>query len=427
MTSTTILADRRARSAVRRAVALGAALALAGASAWSEPGADGSLTLGAAEQAALSAQPLLDRQAAMVRAADERAVAAARLPDPQLLFGVSELPANTGDRFRFDRDGDTDIMIGVMQEFPRAEKRRLRGQQERHGAAVGRAELEALERQIRRETALAYLELWLPERAIELVQDMIAEAERERAAAEIAVRAGRAPQADLLAAEVELELLRDRTRQLEQKTAEARARLERWTGEALGSLATATQAPELPAPVAPSGLETHPEVEAQRRSVAFAETGLRLAEQSYRPDWRLDVRYGWRPGPGFSEMLSVMVGVDLPLFKRNRQDREVAAARENLAAVEAGEADLLRRLRADAAAAYAAWTVAAERLERYDAEILPKASARTAAALAAYRADQTELAAVLGARRAVLDVHLMRLELEAEVLRWQAELRYLNS
>ncbi len=141
MTSTTILADRRARSAVRRAVALGAALALAGASAWSEPGADGSLTLGAAEQAALSAQPLLDRQAAMVRAADERAVAAARLPDPQLLFGVSELPANTGDRFRFDRDGDTDIMIGVMQEFPRAEKRRLRGQQERHGAAVGRAEL----------------------------------------------------------------------------------------------------------------------------------------------------------------------------------------------------------------------------------------------------------------------------------------------
>ncbi len=284
-----------------------------------------------------------------------------------------------------------------------------------------------MERQIRRETALAYLELWLPERAIELVQDMIAEAERERAAAEIAVRAGRAPQADLLAAEVELELLRDRTRQLEQKTAEARARLERWTGEALGSLATATQAPELPAPVAPSGLETHPEVEAQRRSVAFAETGLRLAEQSYRPDWRLDVRYGWRPGPGFSEMLSVMVGVDLPLFKRNRQDREVAAARENLAAVEAGEADLLRRLRADAAAAYAAWTVAAERLERYDAEILPKASARTAAALAAYRADQTELAAVLGARRAVLDVHLMRLELEAEVLRWQAELRYLNS
>lgn len=420
------LADRRCRRFAARAMALGTALALSSAPALGEP-AGARLDLDAAEQAALTAQPLLARQAAMVRAAEERAVAAAQLPDPQLQFGFSELPVNTGDRFRFDRDGDTDLMIGLMQEFPRAEKRRLRGEQERLGAATGRAELEALERQVRRETALAYLDVWLPERSIELVRAMIAEAERERAAAEIAVRSGRTPQADLLAAEVELELLHDRTRQLAQQTAAARARLERWTGEPLGSQVTTAQAPDLPLPTDPPELESHPEVAAQRRNVALAETGLRLAEQSYRPDWRLDVRYGWRPGPGFSEMLTVMVGVDLPLFRRNRQDREVAAARESLASVEAGEADLLRRLRAEAAAAYAAWTVAAERLDHYDAEILPKAQARAEAALAAYRADQTELAAVLSARRAVLDVHLMRLELEAEVLRWQADLRYLST
>ncbi|MFP5304487.1 MAG: TolC family protein, partial [Gammaproteobacteria bacterium] len=313
-------------------------------------------------------------------------------------------------------------------EFPRASKRRLRSRIETLAADAGSAELAMLERAIRRDTASAYLDLWQLERAVQLVDEMVVEARRARSAAEIAFRAGRAPQSDLLAAEVELELLRDRGARLLQDAAAAREQLARWTGAPVpaalaGEVPALPPPPELPALLA--AVERHPELQMAQADIATRDTALALAREARKPDWRVELMYAWRPD--FSEMATLQVGIDLPLFTRNRQDCDVAAAAAEAEAVASMHDDHERRLRAAAAAAWHSWSQARERLARYDSVIVPAASARAEAALAAYRAGRSELAAVLDARRAALDVSLMRLDLQVEILRRLAELRYLSA
>ncbi len=105
----------------------------------------------------------------------------------------------------------------------------------------------------------------------------------------------------------------------------------------------------------------------------------------------------------------------------------MAAALEELRSTTAAHRDRERQLQAEAAASHRGWTDMRRRVARYDDVIVPAAAARTAAALAAYEAARTELAAVLDARRAALDVSLLRLELQMEILRRLVELRFLAS
>lgn len=393
--------------------------------ATAQPGAP-ALSLEQAEQLALADPPLLAAQSGVVRAARERAVALGELPDPMLLAGLSNVPVNGGDRYRVSSDPMTMASVGLMQEFPLPGKRDLRRRAESLVADAGAARLAGLERAVRRDTALAWIDAWYPERAAALARALADEAERERAAAAIAYRSGQAAQAEVLAADVDLEMLRDRVQGLEQDAAAARARLMRWTAQPVAAIAAAV--PALPEPPVLerllSTLERHPELAESRLAIAAAQNEVAAARQAYWPDWRLEAMYGWREA--FDEMVSLQVGIDLPVFRGDRQDRVAASAQAQLAASEATRQDRARTLQAAATAAYRAWHDTRARLARYDTVIVPTAQARVDAALAAYRAGRGGLDGVLAARRAALDAALLRLELQRDLLARLAELRYLN-
>jgi outer membrane protein, heavy metal efflux system len=393
-----------------------------------QPVTAGALPLDEAERLAFGRQPLLEAQHAEVRAGRERAVAARQLPDPTLIAGVTNLPVSGDERYSLSQDFMTMTGVGLMQEIPNAGKRRLRGRVEALMADAGEAKLAALERGVRRDAALAWLALWSAERAQALTAGLLSEAGRERAAADIDFRAGRASQAAVLAADVQLEVLRDRLLQLEQDAAEAREWLARWIGQPV-TAPLPEHTPVLPAPPELEqlldALVYHPELIEADREIAAAGNALALSKQDYWPDWRVEAMYGRRPD--FPDMVTLQVGVDLPLFTGRRQDRAVAAASESLNAVTAMHHDHARRLRAEAAAAHRAWSAATQRLIRYDDVIVPRARARAEATLSAYRTGRSDLTAVLDARRGALDIALMRLELQVQVLRRQIELRYLNA
>ena len=384
------------------------------------------LTLDEATRLALTAQPLLEAQRATVRASRERAVAMRQLPDPMLLASVQNLPVNGEDRYSLSADFMTMTGVGVMQEVPLPAKRRLRGKAESLMADAGDAKLAMLERGVRRDAAMAWIDVWFPARAAERVAALATEAERERGAAEIAYRAGRVPQADVLAADVEVEMLRDRASKLAQDAAQARARLARWVGQPVTDVAT--DAPALAEPPALdallAGIERHPELVEAHFEIESARNSVALADEMYWPDWRIEAMYGWRQE--YDEMVTVQLGIDLPVFRGRRQDRESGAARAQLAAHEATHASHARDLRSMAGAAHAAWSASRERLARYDDAIVPRSNARAEAALAAYRSGKAELMDVIGARRGALEASLMRLELQMEMLKAQVELEYLD-
>ncbi len=158
------------------------------------------------------------------------------------------------------------------------------------------------------------------------------------------------------------------------------------------------------------------------RREAIAQTELELARAAYKPDWRLEVGYGYRPA--FSEMLSVRVSIDLPFFTRNRQDRGVAAAHHELREATALRDDELRHHLAESAALYHEWQIARQRAEHYSTDALPAARARVDAATAAFRSANRPLSAVFEARAALLDAELHSLRLHIEALRLGLEIDY---
>lgn len=398
--------------------------AVLSANAQSAP--DTALTLPEAARLAVERQPMLEAQAAAVRAARENAVAGAQLPDPELRLGVRDLPVNTEDRYSLSRDSDTQIMVGVMQKFPAGASRRLRGEMGQREAEMAEQELVATRLLIRRDAALAWIEAWKPNQALAFTQEAVREAELQVRAVEIAYTANRATQADVLAARVALSLLRDEAEKQAQDTQHARSQLSRWIGDAayrpLDPEAPASDAP-LPLDQLMARLRSHPHLSAYAKAVEVADADVELAKQSYRPGWWVELGYGYRTE--FSEMATLQVGVDLPVFTRNRQDRGVAAKLAIQERAAQLRDDQVRQQEAQARLNSADWSLLHRRLKRFDTEILPQSEQRTAAALAAWQSGQGTLLGILEARRMTLENRIKRLELEADAQKHRINLAYL--
>ncbi len=419
------------RAGARQFIALVLALVLAASAirpAAAQPGDGLALDLQEAARLAVNAQPLLQELEAQAHAARETAVAARQLPDPQLQTGVTDLPVNTGDAYSFTRDSDTQIQVGLMQEFPRAEKRRLRGElSAREGERLD-AEHNLVERSIRRDASLAWLELWRYGEALSLTRANQLESETQMQVVGIALKTGGATQAEFLAARQEADRLRDAVAGSEQSIAHARNALSRWIGEA----AQRPINPDLPsAPELPSlenvlaRVRSHPLLAGAAAKVAAAETNAALAKAAYKPDWRLELGYANRPA--FSEMVTLRAGIDLPVFTRNRQDRGFAAALAQKSAAEYAVEDATRQLASEARLNHNDFERLAIRLKDYDQNLLSQSENRITAALAGWRSGRGALREVLDARRGALEIQMARLDLQSDLARHAVQLAYLGA
>ncbi|HEY1077176.1 MAG TPA: TolC family protein [Fontimonas sp.] len=420
------LASRRAPAWRSRAVAVGLIWAVA-ASASADDRPAPPLSLSEAERLAVADQPLLRSLAADALAVRESAVAAGQLPDPQLFAAVASLPANGDDAYSLSRDADAQLQVGIAQEFPRARKRRLReALLQREGERLD-AEHHLALRSVRRDAALGWIDLWHDEQRLRLTRETLQEAEVQLETVEIALRSGAATQAEFLAARQEADRLRDEVAGLDQSIAGGRHMLSRWIGEAafrpLGG-----ELPLMPLPALPTVLERvqhHPHLADAAARIAAAQTQAQLAQAGYRPDWRMEIGYGYRPE--FAEMVTLKVGIDLPVFTRNRQDRELAAALARQHASEASLEDAQRHLMAEARQLYSDGQQLNLRLQEYDAVLLPQSEHRIAAALAGWRAGRDGLRDVLEARRSALALRIARLALQRDLATRLVRLGYLGA
>jgi cobalt-zinc-cadmium efflux system outer membrane protein len=393
--------------------------------AWLIPAHAAPLGINDARELALKEQPLLESQQAQITASQESAVAAAQLPDPQLMAGLKDYPVTGSDAFSVRRDNFTMLTIGVAQEFPREEKRRLRGEREMLGSGKAALELDVMRRTIARDAALAWLDVYYPEQAQALIRELEREAQLQIESAEIAYRAGRKTQADVLAEQVTLALLKEKEADFAKQSTRARAGLSRWIGPE-ASRPIEEKLPDEPPPTLEALLtlaESHPHLNTLDKQTEVAQTEVALARQAYKPDWNLEVYYAARPE--FSDFVGVQVGIDLPVFPKNRQDRTLASKLAELEKARSLKEDALRILKADAARYYAEWQSASDRLSTFFAQdILPTARERIDAATAAYQSGKADLASVLEARRAELDLQLQRLALMVDKARALTQLQY---
>jgi outer membrane protein, heavy metal efflux system len=384
-----------------------------------------SLTMDEAARLALIDQPLLSGREAKIEAEEQQAVAAAQLPDPTLSGGLKELPIDTPEAFSTRRDNFTEFTIGVAQDFPRAEKRRLQGARKHLDADTDRAALDNERRMLRRDSSLAWLDVYEAEQGLKLTQRLGDEAALQAQSLEKDYGNGRASQADWLAAKVDAGLAADKAHDLLHHVLRTRAGLARWIGEAAQRpIAAALVMPALasPLPGLLAGADHHPVIDGLDRQIEASANDVALARQSYKPDYSVEMYYAYRRD--FADFVGIEFKVGLPYFTNDRQDRGMAAAFQQARASEDRKRDLLRELHAAVSEDYLDRRHFEERVAEFDASIIPDAARRVASARSAYQAGRGDFDAVLSARRSLLDVELRRLAIAVDAARAQVRLDY---
>ncbi|MDQ3494730.1 MAG: TolC family protein, partial [Pseudomonadota bacterium] len=218
---------------------------------------------------------------------------------------------------------------------------------------------------------------------------------------------GQGSASDALAARGTDLALENRLDQATARIGQARAALARWLGE-LPSAQTATPPDFSRLPVTEAGLlaslDRQGPLLAWDAREAAADAALAQARAEKRPDWSIGAGFAQR-GAGASDVVWLEVGVGLPLFPRNRQDRGISARAADRDAVQASREDARRMQAESVRKAVAEWAALGRQVERYREQLLPLARDRTQIALAAYSGGAS-LQDWLDARRDEIDARI---------------------
>lgn len=365
-------------------------------------------------------------QSQAVQAAAAVVGRATELPDPKLRFGLENLPVTDADRFRYDRDFMTMQRIGVMQEFPHGDKRsaaRIRAQSE---VVVERAGLVRERAGVRRETALAWMEYAYAQMVRTALDELDKQIGFEVEASVPALTLGRATAAEIFALRGVRESLRDRAITQDRMVQRTRVDLARLTGAPASVLpgpVPDTAAPPYSTAEIAHRLERYPALVTAIAQTRMAQADVQKARAMKAPDWAVELSFARRE-PAFSNMVSLMVQMDLPLWAERRQDRDVAARVASLERARTLLDDARRSAETELRLYLTDHETAQRRLEHHRHGLLPTARQRTGAAIAAYQSGKGTLAAVLEGRRAEAEIEIDTLGIERErALAW-ANLRY---
>jgi outer membrane protein TolC len=402
-------------------------LVIAGALALAAPALAQVLTLEEALKTGEAQSPRLAAQRSAVAATSQQVGRAGELPDPKLRLGIENLPVSGADRFRYDRDFMTMRAIGVMQEFPNSAKREARNLRAERQLDVETAGLGAHRATLARDVAAAWLDVHYAERLRSSLERLVRQYQLQVDTQAAAVARGRQGTAEAFMARSALEQAHDRIIEQDRMIARARITLAALIGEdAKRPLAALpdTTAFAHPREHLVARLEEHPELRMQQQREALARAEVDVARSSAKPDWSLEVGYGYR-APAFDNMLTVMVSIDLPWQKERRQDRDIASRLAELDQARATHENARRVHEAEVQGWLADFDTAGRRVERFERMLLPLARERSAAALAAYQGGRGDLGAVLDAERGVTETELGLNQMLAERARAWANLNYL--
>jgi outer membrane protein TolC len=282
-------------------------------------------------------------------------------------------------------------------------------------AARERALLAAERLAVRRETALAWYAAYYAQQRLALFADLERENRLLRDTLGARVASGKAMPADATMARQETLMLADRRDEFERELARSRAALAGWVGSLEPGTAAASEAPVWPVDAARlrQGLHHHVELAAFGPMVAMADGELKEAEAARRGDWSWEVSYGKR-GPGYGDMVSFQVSMDLPLWGERRQEPEIESRRRDIARIEAERDEMLRKHAEELEAMLAELRMLERAAARLADEGLALARERVALTLAAYESGRGDLAAVLVARREAVEARLRAVDLESQ-------------
>ncbi len=377
------------------------------------------LSLAEAERLATAAEPGTAAFESRAEALQERARAAAALPDPVLDTGLNNFPLESGG---FRTEGMTHAALGVRQAFPPAGARAATARMLEALAGSMQDSADARSRDVVLAVRRAWLDLYRWERAHALVTESRPFFEELATITRSLYAVGRRSQQDVLHADLELSRLDERLIDIGQQRAVSRAALGEWIGDA-AARPLAQTLPEWravpPLAALEENLARHPQLAAAGAEIESKRAGVALAETRSKPGWSMQLGYSYRDGllpdgAPRSDFVSLGITVDLPWFRRTAVDATLAAALSEKSAAEAGAVQLGRSLAALLEAEYARLGELDRRLALYETRILGQTRLRAEAALSAYQSDEADFANVMRASIDDLNTRIDHVGLQVE-------------
>lgn len=346
---------------------------------------------------ALANNPEIAAARSELEAARQRVGPAGALEDPMLEAGIINAPL---DSLSLRREEMTMKMLGLGQKLPFPGKRDLR-------RAVATADAESIDRAVQetvnrvvRDVRFTFEELAFNAEAQRIILRTRAELEQLAAIASSRYDVGQAVQNDVLDAQTEIEQLGVRLLRLVRNDAVLQSEMRRLLGRTDPAVPISIMAQQLAAgPELETGLVTlamgsRPQLQALQALVDRNDKALDLAQREYYPDFDLKLQYGQRDrspdGMPRDDMVSLIVGINLPIWRKSRLEPQVAEARamRNQAQSMLAAQQLETRAALDAQLAQVRqWRATAELYQR---TLLPQVRASVTSALAAYRVGRVD-------------------------------------
>jgi outer membrane protein TolC len=382
------------------------------------------ISLQEAEQIAIKADPAQQIYQSQQAALIAQGIAGSTLADPMIKLGMANVPT---DSFQLDQEPMTQISVGLSQQFSRGSQRELT--QESFNQRSDMTVSQGLDRQLNVKKAVR--ELWLKILFIDKSLHIVKENKKLFLGFYRDLQAkfslGLSDNEDLIFAEIEISKFDEKIAALTQQGLNYRSLLSEHIGE------YAHQA--LPSDI-PQWSETlsyinslngknnehyellshHPKAQMLVQGITLADNGIELAQQDYKPSFKVEVGYGHRlsetdMGQSRPNLLSAFVTMDVPLFTDKRQDQKLISAQHNKGQKQAEHRLLLRQLNALLNAEISNYQQLQARQSRYQDTLLKQAKLHTQLLEQSYQSNTRSFKEVIDAY-----IHEQNLTLEYQQL-----------
>jgi outer membrane protein TolC len=333
--------------------------------------------------------------------------------DPKVTLGVTNLPT---DDFDFNKQDMTQKTVSVMQNIPFPGISTLKEKAAVEQAKGAEKELANIEIKTVNAVKKIYYDLYFIYQSIEITDENIDLMKKFVELTQTKYEVGNGLQEDILKSQVELYKLQEKLINLKQKDVSMRADmlrlLNRNDGDKLQGVPKLEKTVDTVSleDLKTEALEKNPLLLQLKHTVAGKEAEYLLAKKSYFPNFSITAAYGQRDDglddKHRSDFMSLLVGVDVPIWFKSKQNKKVAESQLRILQAKAQLQsvnndisyklnDLQARIKKDE-----------ELVSLYEKQIIPEAAQSLDSNMSAYQVGRLDFLNLLNSQMTLLNYEI---------------------
>jgi outer membrane protein, heavy metal efflux system len=376
---------------------------------WSLSASAADLKLQDLIQEVIKNNPEIQAAQAGVNVAQYKIPQAGALPDPMVMVGYQ----NDGyNGYTFGESNFAYWMFSASQMLPFWGKRDLKGEMAtREAESLKASSKNILLKTITRVKEL-YFDLLLSYKTKEQIEDKTDLFVRIEDAALARYSSGMGPQQEVLMAQTEKYMLREKDEMVNQKIQAAEGMLNATLGREVDAplgrpqVSAYTPYPYRLEELLQTAKDNSPEIQSKEMMIKGAEAKVRMAEKEYYPDFTLGANL-YKTGGSYTDMWSLTAQINIPLYYERKQKQGVLEAKAALSQSKQEFLATQNMLASNLRDSYSMVKSAERLMALYKEGLIPKTIQDFQLALSGYTVGKVEAITVISRLKALLDFELL--------------------